>query len=838
MKFNKYQALYLVVLIAAGFLIYGNTLQTPFVLDDLKAIPDNPFIRMEELNAKSIIDAAVGYSGNRPVAMLSFGLNYYLGQYNVLGYHLVNIFIHIITGILFFYFVKLTLTLSNQQPGTIQKLNSNTIETISFFTALLWLVNPIQTQSVTYIVQRMSSMGAMFFILALFLYAKGRIAQKRSVEHVDARSRYYFLWFAGCFMSGLLALGSKESAAMLPAFIFLYEWYFFQDLDKNWIKRQFKYTVITVILIGVVAGLYLGFDPADKFNSLTDYAFGEFTMGQRLLTQARVVVFYLGLIFYPNPSRLNLDHDFSLSYSLFNPITTFLSIVLILGLIGLGIYSAKKQRLISFCIFWYFGNLVIESSIIPLAIIFEHRLYLPSMSIFLIIAILLYRYLKPVWLTAVIACALVAFCSYWTFERNKAWQDPITLWTDCVQKSPDKARPHINLGKALTDQKRYEEAQPYFLKAIRLKPNYIEGHYNLGYLFQQQGKLDIAIEKYREALQIDPNYVIAHNNLGFALLEQNKADEAIESLQRALQLDPDHLAAQINMGIALIQQDQLDAAVLQFKKVLQIDPNLAEAQFRLGAALVNLGRADQGIIHIKKALQIDPDHAEAHNNLGGQLLQQGKMDEALEHLNRALSVKPDLAEAHNNMGIILIQKGNIDAAISHFQDALQADPDFEKASNNLQRAIAIRGRLDTDSDNIQKELEARPDDPVLHFKMGNLHLGKGDLSEAIAEFENALVLQPDFLAARNNLALAYAANRQYERALAAFKKLIELDPANAGAYYNISVLYALQNNVPDSVAWLKRAIGKGYQNWDLIKTDKDLANIRDSEEYKKLVEGR
>ncbi len=121
--------------------------------------------------------------------------------------------------------------------------------------------------------------------------------------------------------------------------------------------------------------------------------------------------------------------------------------------------------------------------------------------------------------------------------------------------------------------------------------------------------------------------------------------------------------------------------------------------------------------------------------------------------------------------------------------------------------------------------------------MGNLYLGERKLRKAIAEFEKALSLQPGFIAAQNNLAMAYAADRQYDQALAAFKKLIELDPNDASNYYNMAVLYALQNNVPDSIAWLKLAVNKGYRNWELIKTDKDLANIRNSEDYQQLVKG-
>ncbi len=262
-NFDRYQALLLALLILMGFIVYSNTFHSPFVFDDKTAITENPFIRMGEINSRSIIDAATGYGKNRPVAMISFAFNYYFDQYNVIGYHLVNIFIHIINGILLFFLVKLTLTLSNQQADTTRKLNPRTVTNLSFFTALLWLLNPVQTQSVTYIVQRMNSMGAMFYILALWLYAKGRIAQQISGQDVAARSRCYVWWFAGCFLAGILAFGSKESTAFLPVIIFLYEWYFFQDLSKDWLKRRLKLALALTVLLVLIALIYTDFDPFD-----------------------------------------------------------------------------------------------------------------------------------------------------------------------------------------------------------------------------------------------------------------------------------------------------------------------------------------------------------------------------------------------------------------------------------------------------------------------------------------------------------------------------------------------------------------------------------------------
>ncbi|MBT8363715.1 MAG: tetratricopeptide repeat protein [Deltaproteobacteria bacterium] len=845
MKFDKYQALYLVVLMAVGFLIYANTFQSPFVFDDEPMIKNNPAIRMQEFSWTNIITAVSGTGRNRPISILSFAFNYYFDQYNLFGYHLANIMVHIITGILLFFFLKTTLRISNRLDVGASRLDSAGILCVSGLTALLWLVNPVQTQSVTYVVQRMNSMAAMFFILALLLYAKGRLARQKVNQVIDmkaaigrskAHSRKYYLWYLGCVIAGVLALGSKESSASLPFFIFLYEWYFFRDLSKKWLKKQLIIIAAIGMLFSLLALMHLGLDPWEKFKNLRDFSEGHFTMGQRLLTQTRVVIYYLSLIFYPNPSRLNLEYDFPLSLSLMNPLTTLPSLIGI-GLLILGIFLTRRQRLVSFCILWFLGNLVIESSVIPLAIIFEHRLYLPSMFVCLLPVILFYRQIKQKWLTVGISCALIILCAYWTFERNRVWRDQITLWADCIKKSPHKARPYSNLGIALTNKERYDEALRNFLKAIQIKPNFVQAQYNLGILYDKLDETNKAIEHYRIAVKINPNYEKAHNNLGVALLKQDKTDEAIESFRMALQLDPSFAIAHINLGAALSKQDKLGAAVVHFNNALQISSDLPEAQYRLGAALLKQGRTEQGIRHIKRALQIDPDYAEAHNDLGGQLLQQGKIDEALKHLTRALSINPDLVEAHNNVGIILIQQGDPDAAISHFQDALRIDPDFEPANANLQRTLAIRDGIDTEIGNVQKELDAGPDDAVLHFKMGNLYLGKGELGRAIFEFEKALALQPKFVAAQNNLAMAYTADKQYHQALAAFKKLIEIDPDNGSTYYNIAVMYALQNNVPDSIAWLKMAIDKGYQNWELIKTDTDLANIRDSEAYRKLVKG-
>lgn len=707
-KFDKYQAFCLVLLMAVGFIIYSNTLNSPFVFDGTKAIEENHFIRVEELSWRNIINAASGYGKNRPVSNLTFAVNYYFGRYNVVGYHLVNILIHVANGILLFLLLETTLTIYSRQRFVGSKLDAFTVTSISLCTALLWLAHPVQTQSVTYIVQRMNSMGAMWFILALLLYAKGRLSQHiasqiSDIQDINERDKqhsiYCYFWFLGCALAGVLAFGSKESTVSLPFFIFLYEWYLFQDLNLIWLKRSLKYIAVIVILFGLLAFIFLGSEPLEKLKALRDFSEGQFTMGQRLLTQTRVVIYYLSLIFFPHPSRLNLDYDFPLSYSLINPSTTLLSLIAIIGLIILGVYLAKKERLISFCILWFFGNLVVESSVIPLALIFEHRLYLPSMLLFLIPVTLGYRYIKFIWLRAGLVCLVIVVLSVWTYQRNRVWQNELSLWTDVVSKSPNKARPHLNLGESLSELKRFDEALDHYLVAIRIKPDYTKAYINLGNAMLRQEKTDEAINYYREALRLGPSHAVAHNNLGHILIKQNKVQEAI--------------------------------------------------------------------YHYTEALRLEPDSAGTHYNLAIALDKRGKIAEAINHYAAALRINPGLADAHYNLGIALQKQGRLNEAITHFQQALMTQPDFTQALNNL--------------------------------------------------------------------ALAYAADKQYANALRTFKKTAGLQPDNPSHSYNIACMYALQNNIEESIEWLKKAIDRGYQNWEIIKTDKDLENIRNSEEYRKLI---
>jgi len=606
----KRETLLLALLAVVVILIYADTLTTPFIFDDLINIKNNPHIRVPALSFENL--AWAGFNspeGRRPVANISFALNYYFNGFNLVGYHVVNILVHLACGIFLYFLAQATL----QTPAL--RLRYEKFGWIPFFTAFIWLVHPLQTQSVAYIVQRMNSMAAMFYVLSMLFYVRFRLSKA-------PRAKWPLL--AGCVIAAFLAFGTKEITATLPLFIILYEWYFFQELSAQWAKRNFLLLGGVFLLFILIALIYLDYNPIAKI--LRGYGTRDFTPLQRVLTESRVVIFYISLLLWPNPSRLNLDHDFALSYSLLNPATTLMAITVIIGLIAFAILIARKEPLLSFGILWFFGNLVIESSIIGLELVFEHRNYLPSMFAILAIVCLAFRYLKHA-LPAAIALSLVGalFCM-WTLERNKVWADEITLYRDSAAKSPGKARPHNNLGAALSRKGLFPEAIEQYRAALRIKPEYSDAHYNLGYALAKTGRLDEGISHFREAVRIEPNRVKYLNNLGVALSIKGNYAEAGDYFNKALKINPSDADVHNNIGMVFKNQGDPDAAMQHFSTAIDLDPQNAGAINNRGVMLMENGQLEAARKHFVRALEISPGYVEAKQNLEevGKLIKEGK----------------------------------------------------------------------------------------------------------------------------------------------------------------------------------------------------------------------
>ena len=683
---NQFTELLLLVLLAAlVFAVYSNSLQVPFLFDDISNIKENPHIQLAELSLKEIAEAALNSPlRNRPVAYISFAFNYFLHGYEVFGYHLVNILIHLANGLLLYLFVKQTLRF----PCILKRYRQS--KWIPFVTTFIWLVHPIHIQSVTYVVQRMNSLAVLFYMLSFILYIKAR--------SVGPPKKSWALYI-GSLLAGFLAFASKEISATLPAFIILYEWFFFQDLDRSWLKRNLIRLLMLLPVLVLITILYLGIHPLERI--LAAYEIRDFTLVQRVLTEFRVVVFYLSLLILPLPSRLNLQHDFVLSNSIVDPPSTLIAIITVVLLLGLSIFLARRDRLISFCILWFLGNLVIESSVIGLEIVYEHRNYLPSMLTLLMIVSLALQYNRlQVYIIGVI-CSVALLFALWTYQRNYTWTDDLLLWQDSVDKSPLMARPRNNLANALSRRGQHAAAIEQLELAIQLRPGNARTHFNLANEYREAKKANEAVEHYTLAIKFLPDFVFAHNNLAVLLNDMGMIPQAIEHYLQALEIDPVFVEAHNNLGAAYAKQGDYQKALQYYEKALSLNPgdvyaqkNIASVYNELGSQLAKQGMTSQAIEHYSQALRFWPDYADIHFNLGMQLAKQGMTSQAIEHYSQAIKIEPTFFEAHTNLGIALAKQGDYRKALKHFKEALKANPNNAEIHNSLGIALIKMGRLE------------------------------------------------------------------------------------------------------------------------------------------------
>ncbi len=589
---------------ATALLVYSNTYRVSFRFDDIHNIVDNPNIQMRVLSS----DNLEGLFKNtyrdtiRVFSYFTFALNYYWGEFDVWGYHLVNILIHITSGILLYWFLILTLNLPSlrEKYGPISNR-------IALFASLIFISHPIQTQSVTYVVQRMTSMAGMFYLLSLALYVKGRLS--------TGWVRY--ACFGGMGMSYLLGVFTKENVAILPVMIALYEFYFFQNLDLSHKGKR-----ILSILVGIlfILGILLFTIWGERYLRVIQegYAYRTFTMSERILTQFRVVLYYLTLLVYPHPSRLNLDYDFSPSRTILDPVTTLISILIIAGLIVYGVWMAKKRPMLSFCILWFFINLAIESSIFPLEMVYEHRLYLPSVGPFLLFSLLMTegmrrirekKILKKKYLFAEVAVlgVMIVLLGAGSYLRNKLWTQDIDFWTDCVKKSPQKARPYVNVGYTYLNQGDYGKALEWTQKAIDLDPKNSIAYLNLSIIFEKVGDLNQALMMGERALEIEPKLYRAHHALGKAYLRMGRCERAEEAFRKYATTYENSPDVHNYLGITYLCQKQYEKAKAEFERVIRSDPRHLFAYLNLGQIYWNVFQnREKALYYLKTGLSLDP----------------------------------------------------------------------------------------------------------------------------------------------------------------------------------------------------------------------------------------
>ena len=617
--------------------IYSNTFDASFHFDDWANIQTNKALFLEKLswaNVTKTFFANPMEEGKfyRPVACFSLALNYYFGRTDVFGYHLVNILIHIATAIFLFLFIYYTLNL----PLLSSRYGSKSYF-IAFLATVLWAINPVHTQAITYIVQRMASLAAMFYIVAMYCYLKGRTSKKTKTKLF-----FYFL----CIISGILSVGSKENAVMLPISIFLFDLLVVQGVTKDNLKRSAYVFCVLVFVPLSFAVILKGAQLFDFRNLSTMFESSRpFTMLERVLTEPRIILFYVSQLLYPMPGRLNICHDISVSKSLIDPATTLIAILIILLLLGVCIKMSTKMPLISFCVIFFFLNHLIEGSIFPLELIFEHRNYLPSFFLFLPLAILLVKGIEHYKERQFMRGAIIVFTvlvivgySHSTFIRNFAWKNDETLWTDAISKAPELSRPYHNLGNYyFTKLNLVNKALPMFMEAKskkiafnKLEP--YELYYNIGTAYILLEKFEKAIKYLKLTTSNYPSFAPAHNNLGFLFLQKGLLDQAEHEFNQALIYSKGNVQAYKNLSNVMSKKDETEKAVKYLEKALELNPKDINALASLGYFSLTTGKNRKSVYFFEEALRVRPDNFAAHLFLAEACLNLGMEAKAETHI--------------------------------------------------------------------------------------------------------------------------------------------------------------------------------------------------------------
>jgi tetratricopeptide (TPR) repeat protein len=641
-------------------LAYSNTFQAPFLFDDVHNIVENPYIKIKDLSFKALAQAATkSPTESRWLSNVSFAINYYFTGMAVPSYHIVNIIIHILCGITLYYLSLTTLTLRfcSQRYRHFRE--------IAFFASFLWLLHPVQTNGVTYIVQRMTSLATLLFLISMLAYAKGRIQKQ-------AGKRLALLLLSS--FSGLLAIISKENAIMLPVMILGYEIFFLKQYSAKHFNKNIIFTGLALFLFSAVIVVMFYFDGGNPFASILPGGYGgrDFTLSERLLTQPRVILHYLSLLFWPAPGRLNLNYDFLISKGLLVPPITVIAILGLLFMVAAIFLLFNRNKLLSFALFWFLGNLIIESSIIPLEIIFEHRMYLPATFVIIALISVGYElfYNKEKKLSVVLACIMVLF-AFLTWQRNADWQSEVRIWSDIVAKSPNLARAHVNLGKGLVREGKFEEAENILRRAITLDPRDGNAYLNFAIVLDYQNHLDQALLYSDKALEAgNANPAKIHQVKGLAYSKQGNLHSAILEMEKALRFEPDSAKIHVNLGIVYGRSGNRSKAEEHFRKASSLDPDNGFALQNLGIVLEKQNKLSEAVKVLEYALTKPiKDAAKIHNNLASLYLRLQKNDLALIHVQKAIEINPGHAQSYITRGRIYEAAGQNELAFLQYRNA-------------------------------------------------------------------------------------------------------------------------------------------------------------------------
>jgi len=668
--------LILFTLFSLTLIAYGNTLLSPFNYDDESVIRNeiaSTGHRFFQLNPPQY----------RHLFYLSLALNHSWGQLNPLGYHLFNIALHFLTATTVFWIVFLTV-------GRGAAFNKKTAFSIAGIAVFLFLLNPVHSETVTYISGRASGLGAMFYLLSLLLFILGSL-RKTGPEWL--RPVYYLLSICafGC------AVFSKEIAVTLPAILILYDLFFIKGPRWSSLKSRFFFFYLPILAFAVFFILH-----SPSLLSVIQKWLPRFDLNYAA-SQLPVIAYAVKLFFFP--ANLTFDYDFSERFFAQGTVLIFATVLFLVLIYGVLQTAPKTLRLFSFSLLWFLITISPTNSFLPRQdLLSERNLYLPSIGLIVIAAALIHSvFFSEAGKTRLhflgIAFLGIVFTANAALlmQRNSVYQSNIDLWEDTLVKSPGKLRALHNLSHFYLEEKNYQKAFVPLKKlaASHASPFYLSfAHNNLGNIYTQWESFAEAEKEFRKAIQTDPTIPTGHFNLASLYASHRRFREAKAEYDKAEERytiylwgypKPAELAfnrAKVNVELNLFGEAEKD--ILHY---IEKEPGSGEGRLLLAQIYSATGREELAMQTYQSVQGHSHLMAKAHNDMGILLIKGEKFAEAMAEFTQALLLNPNSLDAHFNMGTLLLRTGGDTAKASlHLQAALTLSRDAGRRES-IQRQL-------------------------------------------------------------------------------------------------------------------------------------------------------
>lgn len=732
MKFQK--LLILSVLAVVAFVIYINSLNNGFFLDDTHHISANPYLKTPSNIPLFFKDyrtfSTAGAAHYRPMVLVSHSLNYYLDGLNPAGYRLMTLLMHIGSAFLIYLIVKTIfgmIIVHSDYETRESGLSGSRGLIASAASGLIFLTTPYNSEAINYLSARSNVLCAFFYLLAFWCWVRFREMNEAGATRPGRPLRKWGLYTASVFIF-LLAMLTKEVAITLPVVLWLFDTLFLRE--KKYSDYLMYFPFVAVAFLGGIMPRFLFFGEVAGSGAPRDAWI-------QLLTGVKVLVKYVYSMLFP--VNLNALHVVSEPASLIDlSVLASLALLLVILAVTFLLWRDKRpvSRVLVFFILWFFISLSLIA-ILPLSLAYqESRGYLAS-SGFAIIAGTLIE--SGVWrlklkertkytVAALILLIIIAVSSALVIKRNMDWRNGLTLWKDSIDKAPSSFFAHGMLAEYYASEGQYEEAIKEMETAIEINPDYFTAYELLGQIYAMKGQREKAKEMFNRSIQLSPYNTPSHRGLARIYFDEGSLEDARMELIKVLKLSPSDMNATrqlirifkregnldnaennyqfmikkdrgnpaLHQGLGLIYQEkgEWDKAIAEFRQVIKYMPAEIETLLDLASVYSAMGDYMHAEEHLRMAASAEPNNPEVHLASGIFYYHQKKYDLAKDEFEKTIAVDPESFKAHNNLGLIYEANGDVERSIEHFKKSLQINPSYHRARINLAWVYERKGRKD------------------------------------------------------------------------------------------------------------------------------------------------